>query len=563
MSISTSEPKRPRIAILSGPMGTIENTAPLVTGNKARLRYGLAAQPGRRFEALRPQRLAAPVTVYVEQFSAHPLERDAAALYAPPDGFVDRRGRFRAERRSPADIPVYAMELHPDDGLYPLPYAGRQADGNAWDDVCTRPGAPVEGCRQTFYPDASRLVEEIDRLGLGPDGQVGALSARAEFSFHRVAPSGGYRAGLAATSRTDAGKGDISSEELGRDYFPYLPPHLLREPSSAILAGLTDRAAAALDEPGLAGAVILDASTGLEETAYWLSLLLDTPLPVVATCSPDAPHGVVGAIGDRNLMDAVEYITAGAWADDQGRDRVGVVVVSAGLLIAARDAHKTDARPGGIVGLGGSGVIGNLARPGRPHLTYIPARRATHRSEVRLTCIPSTVSGVAWAAGGARTLQAVSVEVRDPAGRLLPGAMPQVAIVSHGRFRTADDAGVAAQVAAFLATAPLAGFVAAGSTPYGRLDPPVDAALTQAAFSGQVVARVGHGDSEGFVTPDTVRNAIAGGDLSPTKARLLLMACLLRFGAPPPAADPPHPTPDERQAVTAHLAQFQEVFDQH
>ncbi len=33
-----------------------------------------------RFDVLRPQRLAAPIMVLVEQFSAHPLERDAAAL---------------------------------------------------------------------------------------------------------------------------------------------------------------------------------------------------------------------------------------------------------------------------------------------------------------------------------------------------------------------------------------------------------------------------------------------------------------------------------------------------
>ena len=36
-----------------------------------------------RFDALRAQRLAAPATVYVEQFSAHPLESDAAELYGP------------------------------------------------------------------------------------------------------------------------------------------------------------------------------------------------------------------------------------------------------------------------------------------------------------------------------------------------------------------------------------------------------------------------------------------------------------------------------------------------
>ena len=33
-----------------------------------------------RFDVLRPQRLAAPVTVYVEQFSGHPLEADAVMI---------------------------------------------------------------------------------------------------------------------------------------------------------------------------------------------------------------------------------------------------------------------------------------------------------------------------------------------------------------------------------------------------------------------------------------------------------------------------------------------------
>ena len=41
---------------------------------------------------MRAQQLAAPVTVYVEQFSAHPLESDAAALYGPPDGYLNGDG---------------------------------------------------------------------------------------------------------------------------------------------------------------------------------------------------------------------------------------------------------------------------------------------------------------------------------------------------------------------------------------------------------------------------------------------------------------------------------------
>jgi L-asparaginase len=88
---------RPRIAHLSGSNATIQNSPPLVTSNKARAAHGLPPLTNPdgttpEFDVLRPQRLAAPVTVYVEQFSAHPLERDAAELYGPPDGYVDARG---------------------------------------------------------------------------------------------------------------------------------------------------------------------------------------------------------------------------------------------------------------------------------------------------------------------------------------------------------------------------------------------------------------------------------------------------------------------------------------
>src|SRR4030095_9278158 len=88
---------KPRIAHLAGSNATIQNSPPLVTSNKARAKYGLPALTDAdgaplRFDALRAQRLAAPVTVYVEQFSAHPLERDAAELTARPRRAVDPRG---------------------------------------------------------------------------------------------------------------------------------------------------------------------------------------------------------------------------------------------------------------------------------------------------------------------------------------------------------------------------------------------------------------------------------------------------------------------------------------
>ena len=65
---------KPKIAVFSGPTSTIANSQPLVTSNKARVKYGLPPRPNSdgstmRFDVLRVQRLAAPVTVYIEQFS--------------------------------------------------------------------------------------------------------------------------------------------------------------------------------------------------------------------------------------------------------------------------------------------------------------------------------------------------------------------------------------------------------------------------------------------------------------------------------------------------------------
>src|SRR5215469_9031129 len=126
--------RKARIAHLAGPNATIQNTPPLVTSNKARTKHGLPLLRNHdgsaaRFDVLRPQRLAAPATVYVEQFSAHPLETDADELYAPADGYLDAAGVFHRERQSPSYLPVYEVPLLPKDGPYPLPYMARQADG--------------------------------------------------------------------------------------------------------------------------------------------------------------------------------------------------------------------------------------------------------------------------------------------------------------------------------------------------------------------------------------------------------------------------------------------------
>ena len=75
------------------------------------------------------------------------------------------------------------------------------------------------------------------------------------------------------------------------------------------------------------------------------------------------------------------------------------------------------------------------------------------------------------------------------------------------------------------------------------------------------VVRVGRGNNAGFA-PQRDR-LIGGGNLTSTKARLLLMACLMRFGGLPPAADPDRPTDAELAAIRSKVAEYQAVFDTH
>src|SRR5262245_21792075 len=381
-----------------------------------------------RFDALRPQRLAAPVTVYVRQFSAHPLESDAADLYAPPDGYLDASGVFHRERRGPDDVPVYEITLRPEDGLYPLPYMGRQADGRAWEGDGAFPQAPAERSRQPFYPDGSRLFEEIDRLGIDEDGVASMLSSKAEFEFYRAVPSAGYTKGLPASARTDVGRGDIAPETLGRDFFPYRPVHLRWEPPMASLARLTNMVQQALASGLYAGAIWLEGSPAVEETAYWLNLLIDTTVPIAGNAS-QRPHGAASNDGDRNIVDSVDYIVSRIWADANGHDSVGTVVIQDEQIFASRDVQNADARPGGYVATGGhGGVVGSMGQPGPPVLTFRPVKQHTHTSAVRSSLLPASVEGRRRVGASIAT---VRVDVKDAQGALLPTAIPKVTMVKH------------------------------------------------------------------------------------------------------------------------------------
>ncbi len=555
---------KPRIAHLAGPNATIQNTPPLVTSNKARAKYGLPprTQPDGgvpRYDVLRAQKIAAPATVYVEQFSAHPLEQDAAELYGPPDGYLDEQGRFAPERRSGGDRPVYAIELSPDDGYYPLPYMARQADGGAWEDECAVPLAPVEKARQGFFPDGSRSFAEIDQMGIGEDGNGNLISSLAEVDFHRIIPPAGYSKGLSAAMRTDIGEGDIPPEQRGRDYFAYKPWHLDVGPPRPGLARVANRAQAILGSGDYDGAIWTQGSPRIEETLFWLNLVLDVTVPVCGNAA-QRMHGMISNDGPKNIVDSVEYITSRIWADEQGRNRAGVVLVAEQRVHAAREVMKVDARPGGFQIAGGhGGLLAGVGHGGVPRLMYVPATRHTWCSDLRLSQLPSEVPGLSGA----------MVRIKDAAGALLEDAMPKVSIVKDGSYYE-DDYGspaeenvdIVALLDAKLKKYPLSGFAVEGSSPYGR---PVSSsrrhALTRAAYSGVPVVGCGRGNTEGFATARAP--FIGGSNLTVTKARILLIACLLKFGTLPPAKDPGAPTPAEQKATAEKIALYQAVFDTH
>lgn len=538
-----------RIAHLAGPNATIQNTPPLVTSNKARAKYGLERRVNpdgspQRFDVLRTQKLAKPVTVYIEQFSAHPLEQDAASLYGPPDGYLDAAGVFHREPTSSDDTPVYEVELNPEDGFYPLPYMARQADGLPWEEECVDPRAPTERARQPFFPDGSRSFAEIDQLAVGADGVGNLISSLAEVDFHRVIPPAGY---------TQKG------EQRGVDFFAYKPVHLENGPPKGGLARIVNKTRAILATGDYDGAIWTQGSPRIEESLYWFNLLLDTTLPVCGNAAQRV-HGMISNDGPKNLVDSVEYIASRIWADAEGRNHAGMVLIAEQRVHAARDVIKGDARPGGFILAGGhGGILAGVGHGGKPRLLYVPASLHTWRSEVNLSRLPNTVTG----------LHGVTVPIKDSNGDLLESAIPKVSVVKDGSYYEDEPlAGPEQQVDILawleysLSHAPLAGFAVEGLSPYGKpASPSRTQALLRAVHSGLPVVFCGRGNTEGFAVP--MPPFIAGSNLAVTKARLLLMACLMKFGALPVARDPLHPTPAEAAATAAKVAAYQAVFDTH
>ena len=528
---------RAKIAVFSGPRATIANSPTLVTGNKGRL-PGERVLSG-RYEHLVPQELHEPVVVRIRKYTGHPLEADAAAVY-------EQDGKE-----------YYEVELLPEDGPYPLPYVARRASGSGQ-------GQPFEeadlfdpsldfGGRQFFYPDASRMFAEIDRAIPGRDesGEGSILDRRADYDFIRVLPPGGYT-------------GD--GEKSGTDYFPYRPLAIRRSPRYRDLARATNAVRKAMASGAYVGGIWLEGSPTVEETIYWLSLLIDTDL-ALAGCAAQRPHGQLANDGDRNIVDAVDLILSG-----QGNG-IGAVGVQDERIYASREFKKADDRPGNYKATGGhGGILGTVGPP--VTIWYKPAYRHTGTSDVNLSRLPQWVEFPDFAGGSAT----VRVAVKDEAGALREEVIPRVHIVKYGAYMDEDETAnpdnevdIMARIAKGLAdqgssdpqSPRLHGFVLEGSSPYGLAAMSQHRALEVATFSGMPVARVGRADPGGRVPSGWDDLTIAGSNLDCNKARLLLMAAMLKMGRLPKARDPRNPTKAERNATVAKVAEFQEIFENH
>ena len=530
---------KPRIAVFSGPTATIANSPTLVTSNKGRL-PGDQILPG-RYDHLVAQTLYEPVRIKIKKFSAHPLEEDARELYHE-DGKE-----------------YYEVELRPEDGPYLLPYAARRADGSS-------KGAPFEdddlvsaalhyGGRIFHYPDASRIFADIDRTISGRDehGEANILDRKAEYDFIRALPPGGY------TQR---------GEVRGEDYFPYKPFGLTKRPRYRDLARVASTVQAALASGKYVGGLWLEGSASVEESLYWLSLLIDTDLPITGNAS-QRPHGQLGNDGDRNIVDSVDYILSG-----QGKG-LGAVGIQDERIYAAREFKKADDRPGNYKATGGhGGILGSVGPP--VTIWYRPTYKYTSSSEVNLSKLPEQIGFPDTVGDQALT----RVQIKNPDGTLRAESIPRVHIVKSGAYMGEGDAenpdhevdilarikqGLAEQRSEDPAAPRLHGFVLEGTSPYGQGSESQFAALAIAAYTGMPVVKVGRADPGGMVPPQGGRNplTITGSNLDTNKARLLLMAALLKLGRLPKAKDPKNPTMRERDTVIAKIALFQEIFATH
>jgi hypothetical protein len=404
-------------------------------------------------------------------------------------------------------------------------------------------------------------------VGVDSKGLSNSLSSKADFDFYRAVPSAGYKKGLPADERSDIGDGDIPAEVLGEDFFVYKPFHLGNFTRYHDLARASNVVKKALDSGQYIGGIWFEASPSIEETIYWLNITTETSLPIVGVAAQRS-HRALSSDGPRNIVDAVDYILSSQWAGVDGRDQLGAVLIEAEKIFASRQVQKSDARPGGYIATGDhGGVLGTIGAPGPVVVYFTPRTLHTWKSRVKLSQLPVAVNGVLKKQG---VFQTRTVVIKDDNGFLMGESLPRVSSVkithysqNNSTASAAAAVGIMATISANLDSNPLAGFVAEGESPYGNMTQEQTRALEIAAYSGMPTVSVGRGNAGGLTTTRPYNIFIEGNNLTASKARLLLMASMMKYGSLPVAKDPQNASAEERAAVQEVIAKYQHVFDTH
>jgi hypothetical protein len=114
-----------------------------------------------------------------------------------------------------------------------------------------------------------------------------------------------------------------------------------------------------------------------------------------------------------------------------------------------------------------------------------------------------------------------------------------------GPLEPASDRGIEGSIDILQEEHPLAGIVAEGLAPYAKLPGSLERALLRAVYRGIPVVKTARGDAHGLVRLNPANLVIEENNLTATKARLLLTAAIMQFGALPHLTDPEHPTSQE------------------
>ena len=235
----------------------------------------------------------------------------------------------------------------------------------------------------------------------------------------------------------------------------------------------------ARDDPAVAGFVIPHGTAILEETGFFLNLTLAVAQPVVLV-GAQRPASALGSDAGMNLVNALRV--AGS-SEARGK---GVLAVLNDEIHAARDVVKTSTYRLQTFRSLDFGALGHVDGDG-VHFYRSPSRRHMPDSQ--------------FAASNLDTLPRVEI-IYSYAGA--DGALVEAAVAAGAR-----------------------GIVSAGFAP-GSPTPPQRTAFERAAKSGVVVVQCSRAASGRVAPRRRLRESgiVAGEDLSPQKARLLLMLAL-------------------------------------